>query len=224
MSSPTGQHAVNAYLPVPNPTTPYWRTEPHPLDSHGSTKDLPTECDVLIIGAGISGVSVAYHLSQPDATEAKPTKAPSILLLEARQVCSGATGRNGGHVKVKTKTILDAVEKRGGPKLAETVVAFVGAHIDAFKDCVERESLDCEFELRRSYDVYYNEKDAESLRQSWNKRSIREAPWMRSRQLLDTNLAEAVSGIKGARAAVSSPACSLVSSSPLSGRSHIEYW
>jgi hypothetical protein len=76
--------------PVANATKPYWRTEPHPLDSHRTTPELPSECDIAIVGAGMSGVATAYHMSKLWAV-----KQPSILILEARQVCSGATGRNG---------------------------------------------------------------------------------------------------------------------------------
>ena len=77
--------------PFPHETyiQPFWRSELHPLDDHRSTKDLPTECDILIVGAGYAGVTTAYHLikDRPDP--------PSIVLLEARQACSGATARNG---------------------------------------------------------------------------------------------------------------------------------
>lgn len=77
--------------PVPNATTPYWRTELHANDEYRSTEDLPSECDVAIIGGGMSGVTTAYHI----LNACKHKTAPSIVLLEARQVCSGATGRNG---------------------------------------------------------------------------------------------------------------------------------
>lgn len=76
-------------FPVPNATTPYWRSELHEIDSIRSTEDLPESCDVLIIGAGLSGVTTAYHLLDENPSP------PSIVILEARQVCSGATGRNG---------------------------------------------------------------------------------------------------------------------------------
>jgi hypothetical protein len=78
-------------LPVANATVPYWRTQLHPLDEHRSTEELPLECDIAIIGAGFSGVATAYHLWKL----ADNTARPSIVLLEARQLCSGATGRNG---------------------------------------------------------------------------------------------------------------------------------
>jgi glycine/D-amino acid oxidase-like deaminating enzyme len=132
------------------------------------------------------------------------------VLLEARQVSSGATGRNGGHVKIKTATALKAADK-GNVEVAESVAAYVDAQINAFRDVVEREKLDCEFELRRSYDVFTNEKDAEALLKSWDEHSDRGHSWMRPRQLVDAKFTEALSSVTGARATVSSPACSMVS-------------
>lgn len=80
-------------LPRPGKTTlPFWHSELHELDSFRSTEDLPAEVDLAIIGAGFSGVSAAYHLYE-DKDHAPPG---SVLMLEARGACSGATGRNGG--------------------------------------------------------------------------------------------------------------------------------
>ena len=80
--------------PVDNATVPYWRSQLHPIDEHRSTKELPSECDVAIIGAGLSGVATAYHLLNNKESDSSP----SVVLLEARQVCSGATARNGVHL------------------------------------------------------------------------------------------------------------------------------
>ena len=76
-------------FPVENPTLSFWRTEPHGLENYRSTSNLPEACDVLIIGAGFSGASTAYHLLDNNPSP------PSMVILEARSVCSGATGRNG---------------------------------------------------------------------------------------------------------------------------------
>jgi hypothetical protein len=84
----------NNGFPVPNPTSSYWRSELHPIDSYCTSEELPPECDIAIIGAGMTGVSTAYHLSR--LHDANPSaKKPSIVILDAREVCSGATGRNG---------------------------------------------------------------------------------------------------------------------------------
>lgn len=80
-------------LPVPNSTEPFWRTQLHPLDNHRSTPELPAKVDIAIIGSGYAGASVVYHILKTcKDTGAAP---PSIAILEAREACSGATGRNG---------------------------------------------------------------------------------------------------------------------------------
>lgn len=89
-SPANSQDARSDIMPVANYTEPYWRCELHPVDDHRSSEALPSECDVAIIGSGMAGVATAYHLC-----EQTKGNEPSILMLEARQVCSGATGRNG---------------------------------------------------------------------------------------------------------------------------------
>lgn len=75
--------------PSPTSTTPFWRTEEHELDTHRSTPELPGECNVLIIGAGFAGAALAHYIYEDNPSP------PSVVILEARQACSGATGRNG---------------------------------------------------------------------------------------------------------------------------------
>lgn len=82
-------------LPVPNPITPFWRTELHPIDSHRTTPEIPETCDIAIIGAGFAGTSMAWYLLCDKEETKGQTKKPSIVMLEARNVCEGATGRNG---------------------------------------------------------------------------------------------------------------------------------
>jgi glycerol-3-phosphate dehydrogenase len=77
-------------FPVANPTASFWLTQPHHLASYRSSETTPEECDIAIIGTGLAGVSTAYHiLANHKGTE------PKIVLFDARQACSGATGRNG---------------------------------------------------------------------------------------------------------------------------------
>jgi hypothetical protein len=82
------QASIPPSLPVPNATVSYWQDPPHPIANLRTTSVLPESCDILIIGSGISGASIAYNL-----LERWPTA--KIVMLEARQACSGATGRNG---------------------------------------------------------------------------------------------------------------------------------
>ncbi|KAJ7574549.1 FAD dependent oxidoreductase-domain-containing protein [Mycena floridula] len=84
-------------LPVQHPTSSFWTDSPgaNPLATEGSTGPLTEDADICIIGSGITGISAAYHLAKAFADANRPLK---ITILEARDFCSGATGRNGGHL------------------------------------------------------------------------------------------------------------------------------
>lgn len=64
----------------------WWSSAQHPTFTPG---ELYRQWDIVIIGGGFSGMWTAHHLlnSSPDL---------SIAILEAHQVGSGASGRNGG--------------------------------------------------------------------------------------------------------------------------------
>jgi glycine/D-amino acid oxidase-like deaminating enzyme len=101
-------------LPYQNPTKAYWQTPPLRIADHRTTSTLPTSTKYAIIGSSITGASIAYKLLQeePDA---------SIVILEARQASSGATGRNGGHCRagryLDFKKYLEAFGKEDALKL-----------------------------------------------------------------------------------------------------------
>lgn len=80
-----------AGLPCVNSSASFWHSEPNGyLLGHRTTKQLPDKADVVIVGSGITGASIARYLA------ADPRAASlSVVLLEAREVCWGATGRNG---------------------------------------------------------------------------------------------------------------------------------
>ena len=56
-----------------------------------SRKFLENNSDVLIIGAGVHGASLAFHLSQRDI---------KVIVLEKNFIASGATGRSSGLVRM----------------------------------------------------------------------------------------------------------------------------
>lgn len=78
---------------LPRAVAPFslWSANPSKLADFRSTDKLPEIADVVIIGAGFAGASTAYHLIEGGYKG-------RIVILEARQACSGASGRNGGHL------------------------------------------------------------------------------------------------------------------------------
>lgn len=82
---------VDPGLPVPNPTTPFWHDVLPPIasiaESESGTVRLLEYADVVVVGSGITGTSVARTLLK------KGPRDLNVVMLEARTVCSGATGR-----------------------------------------------------------------------------------------------------------------------------------
>jgi hypothetical protein len=102
--------------PVPSPLASFWRISPHKLDRHRSTDELPATTDVVIIGGGFAGACIAHHLLRK--SESAQTR-HSILILEAREACSGATGRNGAQLTIIAHTCTAALcltSRRWSPK------------------------------------------------------------------------------------------------------------
>ncbi|KAI3481043.1 hypothetical protein L1887_56817 [Cichorium endivia] len=88
-------------------TVSYWMatTPKHQLPA--SLDALPASSDVVIIGSGITGVSCAYHLINSLSESNRPIS--SITIVEARQFCTGATGRNGGHLTTASALSYDDI-------------------------------------------------------------------------------------------------------------------
>lgn len=85
-----------AALPTPKSSDSFWHTEPSPLLlGHRSTRGLPSTADVVIIGSGITGTSIARHLLKKDGgkEETSSSESQDVVMLEAREACWGATGR-----------------------------------------------------------------------------------------------------------------------------------
>ncbi len=57
---------------------------------------LPERCRVAIVGGGIMGLALAYNLAKRGVQD--------IVVLEASYLCAGASGRNGGGVRMQWNT------------------------------------------------------------------------------------------------------------------------
>lgn len=71
-------------LPVPNPSLPFWTV---PKSSIAAIRQpLPDHADIVVVGSGITAAAFVYNVLEADS-------ALRVVVLEAREVCSGATGR-----------------------------------------------------------------------------------------------------------------------------------
>ncbi|KAF2473727.1 FAD dependent oxidoreductase [Lindgomyces ingoldianus] len=140
-------------LPAPNPLPSYWHIPKSPLANHIES-ELPSECDYVIIGSGISGTLIAYGLfcSEPGSR---------VVILEAREACGGATGRNGGHTKAASyRTYLQHREELGKEE-ALKIARLEYENILATHRLAREMKLDCESQECNTVDLIYDQETFE---------------------------------------------------------------
>ncbi len=96
-------------MPMPNKisVTPLWMQNvelPPP-----SSRPLPSRVDVLVIGAGYTGLSAARETAKAGR---------STLVLDAGEVGAGCSSRNGGQVAYSIKPSFNALKAKFGAELA----------------------------------------------------------------------------------------------------------
>ncbi|KAL4871867.1 hypothetical protein BDV12DRAFT_194015 [Aspergillus spectabilis] len=179
---------------APNSITSFWRTQPHRLDSHRSTQSLPEQCDIVVIGAGYAGASVAHHILE----QTDPSNRPSIVILEGREACSGATGRNGGHLKPDPYNRVATLAKEHGIDVATEVAEFEARHVDAIRDVVEKEKIDCDLSVTEAADVQLSDLHARRLKEKYDCLVASGCQPTKRTRYIGAGGAEAFSGVKSA--------------------------
>jgi glycine/D-amino acid oxidase-like deaminating enzyme len=114
--------------PVPNPSPSFWLRDAALQDTR-TTAALPASADFVVVGSGLTGTAAARRLAQ---------LGKSVVVLEARGVASGATGRNGGHLyEAASDDWLGLVETVGGDEAeAKALIQFQDDTIQAMIDVV----------------------------------------------------------------------------------------
>ena len=93
--------------------------------------------DVVVVGAGFTGLSAALHLAKAGAR---------VVVLEAMEPGWGASGRNGGQVIPGLRAEQRVVRKRLGTDVADRLIEFAGTSARFLFDLVDEHGLRCEAE------------------------------------------------------------------------------
>ncbi|HEY3045899.1 MAG TPA: FAD-binding oxidoreductase [Polaromonas sp.] len=124
------------------------------------------ETDVLIIGAGFTGLSTALHLAEAGA---------QVCVLEAHEPGWGASGRNGGQVNPTLKHDPDDLVRLYGADRAEPLIDAVSRSADLVFDLIARHRIDCQPVRSGWLQVGYSDKAVAGLHAraaQWSRRGV----------------------------------------------------
>ncbi|KAJ5308926.1 hypothetical protein PENANT_c013G08265 [Penicillium antarcticum] len=133
-------------VPKSSTTSSFWIQPKHDFGQTSSTP-LPTETDTVIIGSGITGASIARTLLQNRPSQPKSSD-PSVVVLEARTICSGATGRNGGHILETADEYAEFADEFGAED-ARKLLKFRLAHLKEMLAVAEELGIKEEAQARK---------------------------------------------------------------------------
>ena len=150
---------------LPISDQPFWFRAGHPLANYQSAPSLPPSVDVLIIGAGLTGASAAYHLGA-----SVRDRGLHIALIDRGDPATEASGRNGGNFELlpensvglygglareRLKFLLHVypsvpmeVLRAESERQASLVLGIALRNRDRLQQIIDDESIDCDFSPR----------------------------------------------------------------------------
>jgi glycine/D-amino acid oxidase-like deaminating enzyme/nitrite reductase/ring-hydroxylating ferredoxin subunit len=121
-------------------TTSFWKQDAHlriytPLTEH-------VKCDVCVIGAGISGLTTAFLLSQ---------NGKKVIVVDDGSIAGGQTERTTGHLTNALDDRYCILEHYFGKEGAKLAAESHRAAMDFIERLVVQYKIDCEYELVNAY-------------------------------------------------------------------------
>lgn len=106
--------------------------------------------DICIIGAGITGITCAYELSELGY---------SINIIEKNEVCSGTTGNTTGKITSQHNAFYNYLINSFDENMAKKYLEANERAIRKIEERIQKENIDCDFEKLTSY--IYTDKNEE---------------------------------------------------------------
>ncbi len=118
----------------------YWTDTATPAVQNPLKENLET--DVVIVGGGLAGLSVAYCLTQ---------SGKKVVLIEDGFIGSGETGRTTAHLVTALDDRYYHLEKLFGDEKTKLIAESHMMAIDFVEQTVKKENIDCGFERVNGY-------------------------------------------------------------------------
>lgn len=135
----------------------YWQATA-PTFSAAASGPLPSQADVVVIGAGFTGVSAALSLARSGI---------NVVVLDSGEVMSQASARNGGHCNTGVaQNFASLVASQGLEQASRFYKAFDDA-VTYVEQLIKDEQIDCDFRLCGKLKLASKASHFSGLREAW---------------------------------------------------------
>lgn len=134
----------------------YWLDSVKPLEFETLSKNIET--DILIVGAGIAGLTTAYLLSKAGR---------KVTVVEDGLIGSGESGRTTAHLTCALDDRYFEIEKVFGGEGAKTAAESHSGAIDLIEKIVREEKIVCGFERVNGYLFIHTTDTKENLKKEF---------------------------------------------------------
>jgi len=145
---------VTVWTGEAKPGRPYWwdasSTAPDPSDV------LPEHTDILIIGAGYTGLSAAIAAHDGGA---------KVVVVDASVPGHGASTRNGGMFGAHPRLSWKALVKYFGPVTADAIFGEANPALEFVKNLIKQENIDCDLQQTGRIQLAYTTAHFVTLKQ-----------------------------------------------------------
>jgi glycine/D-amino acid oxidase-like deaminating enzyme/nitrite reductase/ring-hydroxylating ferredoxin subunit len=100
------------------------------------------QCDVLVIGSGMAGISTAYELA---------AKGQQVIVVDRGRICGGITARTSAHLAPLCDDLTSAMIKLRGEQISRAFYESQAAAVDRIEEIQKREKIDCDFRRLDGY-------------------------------------------------------------------------
>ena len=111
--------------------------------------------DVCIIGAGLTGLSAAYYLSQ---------KGKRVVILEKDRIVSGTSGGTTGKITSQHDLIYKYLKDEHGKEVAQKYAKSNELAIENIEKIIKKENIECDFEKKSAFVYTKDEKEVEKIK------------------------------------------------------------
>ncbi|KAI1457922.1 FAD dependent oxidoreductase-domain-containing protein [Annulohypoxylon moriforme] len=126
--------------PSDTPTKTYWKDSP-PFPDIVHLRKIPpsNRTEIVIIGSGITAAAIAWSFLGECSRSGIWRR---IVVLDSRDLCGGATSRNGGHLKIIPHEQFNELRRSHGVERAAAIIRFQLSHIQLLMELCKSKRWD----------------------------------------------------------------------------------